>query len=69
MHPIDQFIVAMEESAKGNHEKANSYIASCFGSERVTEPIRNNVARILDRNTLLHKAILPLIVHEGKKRG
>lgn len=69
IHPFDEYLLAEKELQNGNKEKAAVLLSSCFGIGKVTEPIRNNIDRILDMGTNAHKIFLPLLVHECKRRS
>lgn len=68
-HPIDEYVMAVTEYQSGNKEEAERYLASSLGSKTVTQPIKDNFERLIDKNTTAHKTILPLIVNECRKRG
>lgn len=68
MHPIDEYLFAIEDHKKNNTVSAGNYLHRAIGSEIISSAINNNLSRILDINSVAHKVVLPLIVHESKKR-
>jgi len=67
-HNFDLYLDGLDAYQKGNNSEASINIAEALGADKPTSIISNALPKIFERGTVLHEAILDVIVTESRKR-
>lgn len=66
-HPIDLYVEAKEELAKGDKAAAAQKLAEAMGEAKPTTVIEDNVERLVRPGCLAHEVALGLVTHHAKE--
>jgi len=66
-HPIDLYVEAQNNLREGERDKAAEKLSQALGSDKVTQPIKNGIDKLLDPETYAHEVILGIIESEIRR--
>jgi len=66
-HPIDLYVEAQNSLREGKKDEAAQKLSQALGSDKVTQPIKNAIDKLLDKETYAHGVVLGIMESESKR--
>ena len=66
-HPIDIYVEAQSNFREGQEDKASQNLAQALGSNKVTQPIKSAIGKLLDEKTYAHEVVLGILEAEIRR--
>jgi len=66
-HPIDLYVEAQNKLKEGKRDEAAQKLSQALGSEKVTQPIKNGIGKLLTKETYAHEVVLGIMESECRR--
>jgi outer membrane protein assembly factor BamD (BamD/ComL family) len=66
-HPIDLYVEAQDNLREGKRDEAAEKLSQALGSDKVTQPIKNGIDKLLYPGTYAHEVVLGIMESEIRR--